>query len=110
MQKGITPGSSKSLWKAVNVAKDINLNDLPAKMYEDGNIIEQEELQYGFADFFERKIINLTGQAIINNYVYNGINKLTLIKTNFMTHENILKTEKLIKMKNSEGHNMIPKE
>ena len=40
--------------------------------------------------------------------MYNGIKKLTVNKTNFMTHDNILKAIKLIKIKNSEGHDMIP--
>ena len=32
VRKGIIPGNSKSLWKAVNIAKDVNSNEIPTKM------------------------------------------------------------------------------
>ena len=38
----------------------------------------------------------------------NGVNKLWVNDVNFMTQENISKAVKQIKMKNSEGHDMIP--
>ena len=39
VRKGIIPGNSKSLWKAVKLAKDVNTNELPSKMFHNGVLI-----------------------------------------------------------------------
>ena len=36
VRKEIIPGNSRSLWRAVNIAKDLNQEDLPMQMNEDG--------------------------------------------------------------------------
>ena len=36
VRRGLVPGNSKSLWNAVNHAKDINHNEIPAVMRLEG--------------------------------------------------------------------------
>ena len=36
VRKGIIPGNSRSLWKAINIEKDINSNEIPRRMFEGG--------------------------------------------------------------------------
>ena len=36
VRKEIIPGNWRSLWRAVNIAKDLNQEDLPMQMNEDG--------------------------------------------------------------------------
>ena len=52
----IKPGSSKSLWSAVNLAKDTNHRGLPVSMMENGNEIQEVNLPERFAKFFDSKI------------------------------------------------------
>ena len=70
MRKGIIPGNSKSLWRAINIAKDLNNEDIPVSMFERGILIPNEELADHFADHFERKIAGITSNANINDGVY----------------------------------------
>ena len=99
---------SRSLWKAVNIAKDANQEDLPMQMYEEGNPIPNNELSDRFADFFEEKVMNLASNVAIDPTVYNGTRRVQCTEENFMTRENILKAIKSIKIKNAEGHDRIP--
>ncbi len=52
----IKPGSSKSLWSAVNLAKDTNHRGLPVSMMENGNEIQEVNLPERFAKVFDSKI------------------------------------------------------
>ena len=36
---GLIPGNSKSLWQSVNQARDMNHDEMPDKMYLNGNEI-----------------------------------------------------------------------
>ena len=52
IRRNIIPGNSKSLWDAVKIAKDINLDPLPEEMYHNQNKISQSTLSGAFAQFF----------------------------------------------------------
>ena len=108
VRKGIIPGNSRSLWKAINIAKDINSNEIPVRMFEGGVEVEIDQLSDRFAEHFQQKIKNLSANIEINEHVYNGVSKFTTGDKNFMTSENILKAVQSIKLKNSEGHDRIP--
>ena len=75
VRKGIIPGNSKSLWKAVKLAKDVNSNEISSKMYREGNEIVEDEVAENFAEFFENKISNLLADIVIDPGVYNGTRK-----------------------------------
>ena len=112
VRKGIIPGNSRSLWKAVNVAKDQNSNEIPKSMFNEGISINEEELPECFAEYFENKVSKQSENVVLNPNVYNGVRKLPAYlnydTSNFMTSTNIRKAVLSIKKKNSEGEDRIP--
>ena len=106
VRKGILPGNTKSLWTAVNIAKDINKQDLPNMMSLDGELIKEKNKPDVFAHFFEKKIKNVN--SVCNDLVYNGKRKVVCDEYMFMTPKNIEECLKSIKVKNCEGHDRIP--
>ena len=108
IQRSIIPGNSKTLWKAVNIAKNINPNPIPEVIFLDNVKISQNDAPEAFASHFESKINKIVEECRISNSVYNGRNKINVPDLNFMSEENILKVVKTLKVKNSEGHDRIP--
>ena len=78
VRKEIIPGNWRSLWRAVNIAKDLNQEDLPMQMNEDGIPITDNDLPDRFADYFEEKVMNLASNVAINPTVL-IINRMTCI-------------------------------
>ena len=56
VRRNIIPGNSKSLWKAVNIVKDVNIESLQPEMFLNDILKEPSDLPDTFADFFERKV------------------------------------------------------
>ena len=62
MEKGnkvrtsIIPGNTKSLWDAVKIAKDKNIDKIQNQKFMEGGPIKYEELLDTFANQFEDKI------------------------------------------------------
>ena len=56
IRRGILPGNSKSLWKAVNIAKNINCSQLPDNFHQNGIEIHASILADTFAEFFDNKV------------------------------------------------------
>ena len=109
VRRNIVPGNGKSLWKAVLEAKDVNEEELPNKMFENGVQIETNELEEAFAELFESKVKQLSDKANIDENVYNGWRKLPEVYDyNFMTEINVKKAMQSLKLKNAEGHDRIP--
>ena len=61
VRRGILPGNSKSLWTAVRIAKDQNIESLPKTLYSNGIEIPKDNVAEAFAGFFDAKVkdINL---------------------------------------------------
>ena len=55
IRRKITPGNSKSLWDAVRLAKNVNIQQLPQKMFKDNINIKNEDLPDEFANFLNPK-------------------------------------------------------
>ena len=70
------PNNSKSLWRAVKVAKNINVKTLPKEMYYNNIQIDENNLPDTFAEFFMSKTAKIVNETIINPNVYNGGSKL----------------------------------
>ena len=102
------PGNNKSLWNAVNLAKDINPNILPKIMKHNGIEIINSELSDTFANFFDKKVKDIVSTCEVDNEVYNGIRKVTCPSSNFVTIKNVNDILKSIKIKNCEGYDRIP--
>ena len=91
VRKGIIPGNNKSIWKAVNIAKDLNHDHMPPRMYNNRVEVAEDELPDCFADHFEGKIKSLVNNVRIDPNVYNGSCKVEVAEENFMTSLNILR-------------------
>ena len=108
IRRQIIPGNTKSLWDAVKLAKDMDTPKLPTQMYNDNNLINEEDLPDMFADLFGDKVRDIVNGVQISNTVYNGKRKINIASENFMTAENVLLAVKSLKTKNCEGHDTIP--
>ena len=108
VRKGIIPGNSKSLWNAVNRAKDTNSLSLPETLFANKIKIDPKNLSNKFAEFFSNKVSQITNHTQIDPGVYNGIPKFNEVDHFFMTSVDIMESIKSIKCKNSEGFDRIP--
>ena len=108
VRRNIIPGNSKSLWDAVNIAKDINIPKLPEQMYLNDIPIGKNTLPDIFAESFVAKVNTIVDQQSISDNVYHGTRKIVSTPTDFMTELEILKAVKSMKLKNCEGHDRIP--
>ena len=86
----IKPGNSQSLWKAVNMARDVNLDSLPRSMCENAQEIQREVLPDKFASFFHNKIVTLLNEVIVDENVYNGTNKTHCCNSFYMDLESVV--------------------
>ena len=108
IRKGIIPGNSKSLWNAVNKAKDINISTLPETLFENKLKLDPKNHATAFANFFSNKVNSIVNQTQIDPEVYNGRCKLVCDQEFFMSPADILECLKSIKTKNCEGYDRIP--
>jgi hypothetical protein len=84
IRKIIQPGKTRSLWKAVKVAKDVGTSTLPSTMFERSIKIKESTLTDRFADFFDTKIKNLHNEVERDDSVYNGRKLITTTDKFFM--------------------------
>ena len=108
IRRTIKPNNCQSLWKAVKIARDVNIDALPKSMCEKSIPIENDHLPDRFALFFHTKIVNLLEDVSIDENVYNGVRKVTSSNSNFMDLESVINVMKGLKAKNSEGYDRIP--
>ena len=100
IRRSLVPGNSKSFWNAINVAKDINRNEIPNNMMCDGLQIDSDNLSDAFAQFFDSKVKSINETCRVNDNVYNGSQKVNGLESNFMTTRNVREALKSIKIKN----------
>ena len=60
----IIPGNSSSLWRAVKVARDVDMNDLPRVLFEGGVEVEKKLWPDRFAEHFDKKIKDCLGKFL----------------------------------------------
>ena len=72
----IVPGNSGSLWKAVKVANDANINQLPNILFLNDVEIGKSDILEVFAQHFSTKIKDTLETINLNNSVYNGTRKI----------------------------------
>ena len=108
VRKTIIPGNTKSLWKAVRLAKDQNTANLPKSMLSEGTEIESGRLADEFACFFDKKIRNIVDHVVVDSDVYNGVKKLDGTISMFMDPVSIKECVLTLKSKNTEGLDRIP--
>ena len=108
IRRSLVPGNSKSLWNAVNLAKDINPNVIPENMSDNGISIDPSGLSDAFAEFFDKKVKSIVETCRVNDNVYNGTRKVDGLESNFMTTKHVHDALNSIKIKNCEGYDRIP--
>ena len=67
------PGNSKTLWSAVNIAKNNGQNVIPENMCQ--NNIPVRNISESFAEFFDKKVSNIVNQTVISANVCSGRQK-----------------------------------
>ena len=91
VRKNLIPGSWKSLWKAVKIAKYIGSESLPCNMtFGNMNILEHERSVY-FASFFEEKVRSVTDNVRVDDRVFNGTRKIDAESELFMGPDDVIK-------------------
>ena len=108
VRQGIIPGNNKTLWEAVKIAKDLNIDDLPDEMKLDGKTIPKEEIAEEFAKMFEQKVKDISSTTKVDDGVYNGNRKINEQNKNSMQTSDVRKAILSLKLKNSEGFDRIP--
>ena len=108
IRRSLIPGNNKSLWNAVNLAKDINLNSIPKIMKYNGIEINSTDLSDTFANFFDKKVKDIVSTCEVDNEVYNGTRKVNCPSTNFVSTQNVSDILRSMKIKNCEGYDRIP--
>jgi len=109
VRKGIIPGNSKTLWRAVSIAKDVNLvADVPNSLLLQGIPVPPCNLADTFANFFSKKVTNFSNETAVCDNVYNGQRKVYCDNKMFMSSCEIIECVKTIKIKNIEGYDRIP--
>ena len=108
IQSKIIPGNSHSLWTAVKIAKNESNNAIPKNLTRNGQTVIECEAANVFAGYFYDKVGEIKSNTMINNYVYNGMNKLLVVDRFFMTENDIIECIDSLKPKNCEGFDRIP--
>ena len=107
-QRTIIPGNSKSLWKAVKIAKNTNTDEIPNEMTVENNKANFDSLPDAFAEFFNTKIKKIVEEVQIDPNVYNGKRKIRVEDDFFMSKNEIIIAVKSLKTKNCEGYDRLP--
>ena len=69
VRKGILPGNSKSLLQAVKIAKNRSHPSIPNNMTIGGELVNGHEIAEHFAVFFDKKVVTIVSETIINPMV-----------------------------------------
>ena len=104
----IAYGNSEGLWKAVKLAKNQCLNDIPKNLTLNGVPVIESNIANTFAIFFSDKVQSIKDSLAINRNVYNGKCKLIVDNRFFMSSDDVKLAMQSLKPKNSEGYDRIP--
>ena len=65
-----------------------------------GDYIGSDHLPEAFAEHFKNKVKNILSETVIDDYIYNGRQKIIPEETCFMSKDNIKECLKTLKLKN----------
>ena len=108
VRKGILPGDCKSLWYAVKLAKNQGPNIIPSNILLKGIDVTGDEVSESFAGFFDKKVVGIVDSTSVNPGVHIGRRKFHTDSLMSMASHKILECIKSLKVKNTEGYNIIP--
>ena len=67
VRKGILPGNTSSLWKAVKIAKNVGYTVIPNNMTMNNVLVSGVNIAEHFAEFFDSKVGNIVLNLIPNS-------------------------------------------
>ena len=109
VRRGITPGNTQSLWRAVKIARDVNVSTMPKQMFGEGGVrVPENDLPDSFARFFDKKVKDIITSVSIDEDVYNGKELINANNSMFMDCLSIKNCVLSLKSKNAEGYDRIP--
>ena len=107
--RSATVGPTVNIWKAVNLAKNVNVNSIPKNLTRGGVPVAEGTVAESFANFFRDKIGDNVSKTNVNsNAVYNGKCKLIVQNRNFMQKSDIKACMNVLNTKKCEGFDRIP--
>ena len=101
-------GPNTNIWKAVKLAKNICLHDIPLNMTLGGVNVPPADIANAFASFFSKKIKTNSDMASIKDNVYNGKCRLIVQNRNFMSANDVEICLNELSSKKCEGFDRIP--
>ena len=101
-------GTKGNVWKAVKVAKNLNIDSLPKNLTLGGRPIAEGDIASSFAGYFSRKVTSNVESTKINPNVYNGKCKMIVQNRNFMTPSDVNECMNVLVNKKCEGFDRIP--
>ena len=101
-------GPNTNIWKAVKLAKNICLHDIPLNMTLGGVNVPPTNIANAFASFFSKKIKTNSDMASIKDNVYNGKCRLIVQNRNFMSANDVEICLNELSSKKCKGFDRIP--
>ena len=97
------------MWKAVKIAKDLNVENIPKNLTLGGIPVAPGQAASSFAGYFSSKVIaNIRKTNVDPNNVYNGKCKLIVLNRNFMAVTDVKECLSNLNSKKCEGFDRIP--
>ena len=81
VRKGIIPGNSKSLWKAVKTAKNIGHSPIPSNMKVNNVPVTGQNIAEHFAEFFDNKVKRIVRDTVVDPLVFNSYDVFILVSS-----------------------------
>ena len=101
-------GANGNLWKAVKMAKNLNVDSLPKNLTLGGKPVAGTDIANSFAGYFNHKVISNVEKTKVNPNVYNGKCKIIVQNRNFMTKNDVYECMETLVNKKCEGFDRIP--
>ena len=79
------PGDQKSLWDSVSKSQQVEPQNIPDQMEQDGRIVNKHERANAFANEFKTKVEKIHSETHKLPDIYNGYRKVIDQEKNFIT-------------------------
>ena len=101
-------GTNGNIWKAVKIAKNLNMESLPKNLTLGGMPIAVGDIAGSFATHFNEKVKSNVEKTKVCPNVYNGKCKLMVQSRDFMKPKDVSECMNILVNKRCEGYDRIP--
>ena len=101
-------GNKGNIWKAVKIAKNLNVDSLPKNLSLGGIPVAENDIANSFALHFSKKVTSNVKKTKINPNVYNGKCKMLVQDRNFMKTDDVFECMETLVNKKCEGYDRMP--